>query len=57
MKADKPGDVRMKVQLTSDYLSEGQPAVSIEPTRIIGSTSTGSGNDQNGNSESTDTRK
>ena len=47
VKADKPGDVRMKAELTSDYLSEGQPAVSIEPTRIVGSTVQNSGNEKN----------
>jgi uncharacterized repeat protein (TIGR01451 family) len=36
VRAKKPGDVRMKVELSSDYLDESNPAISIEPTRIIG---------------------
>jgi uncharacterized repeat protein (TIGR01451 family) len=43
VKAKKPGDVRMKVELSSDYLSESNPGVSIEPTRIVGAKTTNQG--------------
>jgi uncharacterized repeat protein (TIGR01451 family) len=36
VKSEKAGDVRLEAKLTSDYLSEDRPAISIEPTRIIG---------------------
>ena len=36
-RAERPGDVRMQATLTSRYLTEDRPAISIEPTRIIGS--------------------
>lgn len=60
VKANAPGDVRTKAELTSDYLSDSRPAISIEPTRIIGSATSAdvdkskeeaSGEDKEGDSE------
>lgn len=39
VEAVKPGDVRTRAELTSEYLSDGQPGLSVEPTRVIASVS------------------
>ena len=52
-KPQDPGDVRMKATLTSEYLPEDRPAISIEPTRIVGSATGQSGENAGGGKSDT----